>query len=96
MKQASFIAINERENALDCLEKLAGFLDSTDEDPMAWKWAIVAMHGALYGFAVSALRDCPANDIDWNKESRHLMAINVAIEKCAQGEAGNQLAVSPV
>ena len=51
-----FLSLNEQSNSLDYLDRSVRFLGEVNEDPMAWKWATIALHGALYGFAVCASR----------------------------------------
>jgi hypothetical protein len=53
MRRKSLL-LTERTNALDYLEKAYFFILQTEADFFAWKWVIIALHGALYGFAVSA------------------------------------------
>lgn len=49
------LAITTETNAIDYLEKSYYFICQTVERPYAWKWVAISLHGALYGFAVSAL-----------------------------------------
>lgn len=66
MNLLSNIELNEVDNALDCLEATYEFLHSPNEKKPenSWleprlknklKWASIALHGAVYGFAVCAL-----------------------------------------
>jgi hypothetical protein len=51
----SKIDIDEKDNSIDFLEKTAFFLEKVKEDINWWKWVIISLHGALYGFMVCAL-----------------------------------------
>ncbi len=53
---AKWLRLTEEKNALDYLEKAAYFIKKTSEDYVNWKWVILGLHGALYGFAISACR----------------------------------------
>ena len=50
-----WMRLSEHLNALDYLEKAFEFIRLADKDEMAWKWVTIALHGALYGFAICAL-----------------------------------------
>lgn len=54
-------------NAIDNLKKAEHFLLNTD-DPFRWKWASIALSGALYGFMIYALGDTNYHDVlDFSK-----------------------------
>lgn len=46
---------NELENAIDYLEKAAYYYNNR-EDPYWFKWLMISLHGALYGFGVCAVK----------------------------------------
>lgn len=48
------LRLTEKTNALDYLEKAYLFISQTEADFLAWKWVVIALHGALYGFAICA------------------------------------------
>jgi hypothetical protein len=54
-----WLRLDERINALDNLRMCAHFLRTLDE-PIRWKWAIVALHQALYGYAIAAVQGSDA------------------------------------
>lgn len=54
--QENSINFTEESNAIDYLEKAHYFLSLVKQDLINWKWVILALHGALYGFAICALR----------------------------------------
>ncbi len=51
-----YLRLTEETNALDCLERACIWLQEVEQDVMLWKWVILALYGAVYGFAVSACR----------------------------------------
>jgi hypothetical protein len=51
----SWLRINERENAIDFLEKAALFLGRGD-DSNQWKWVVISLFNALYGFLICAIQ----------------------------------------
>jgi hypothetical protein len=53
---SNYIRTDEKQNAFDSLEKTTFFLERTKKDSSWWKWATIALHSALYGFMVCALR----------------------------------------
>ena len=52
-KPKDFLSLSEIENAIDNLEMVAYFLENISSE-IKWKWAIIALHQALYGFAISS------------------------------------------
>ncbi|MCJ7552531.1 MAG: hypothetical protein MUO34_01490 [Ignavibacteriaceae bacterium] len=53
---AKWIRFDEQTNALDYLEKSFSFLQTVEQNPQNWKWVIITLHSALYGFAISACK----------------------------------------
>ena len=49
-----YLRLTEETNALDYLERAGQFIKEAVTDSKAWKWVILSLHGALYGFAISA------------------------------------------
>lgn len=39
-------------NSLDYFSRSLAFLRQAPEDPHAWKWVFISLHGALYGFSI--------------------------------------------
>lgn len=54
--QENHIDFTEESNAIDYLEKAYYFLTLVKQNPINWKWVILALHGALYGFAICTLQ----------------------------------------
>ena len=57
-----WLRLDERTNAIDNLEMCSYFLRNLPE-PRRWKWAIIAIHQALYGFAVAAVQGTNSSSV---------------------------------
>src|SRR4030067_991618 len=51
-----WLRLTEEINALDYLQQAHNFLLHTEKNPIFWKWVIISLYGALYGFAICALK----------------------------------------
>lgn len=71
-------------NALDYLEKAYRYICETENDPIAWKWVILSLHSALYGFAICACQGTnPENVIKkTNKGREFLISFDEALKRC--------------
>jgi hypothetical protein len=71
-------------NALDYLERAGQFITEADTNPKAWKWVVLALHGALYGFAIAACKGTNYETIirRTKKGAEHLISLNEALIKC--------------
>lgn len=74
----SFLELDERENAIDNLEMAAYFLENIHTN-MKWKWEIIAIHQALYGFLICALQGTDARQTvyDRKKDSGKAILLHV-------------------
>lgn len=50
-----WLELDELENAIDNLEMASYFLEQIKSEKK-WKWAIIATHQALYGFAICSIK----------------------------------------
>ena len=79
-----YLRLDEKTNAIDYLEKAYIFIKQTENDNMAWKWAIITLHTALYGFAICACAGtspeivAPKN----KKGERQLISLGKALRYC--------------
>ena len=75
-------------NALDFLERAGEFIRQTESDIKAWKWVILALHGALYGFAISACRSTDYKNIirRTKKGVERLISLDEALRICQDGK----------
>jgi len=78
---AKYVRFTEELNALDYLEKAYQATRRFPRDRTAWKWAVIGLHGALYSFAICALKGT-----DWTRVTRpgtkKLIAFDEAIKRC--------------
>jgi len=75
-------------NALDFLERAGRFIQQTESDTKAWKWVILSLHGALYGFAICACRSTDYGNIihKTKKGVERLISLDDALRICQDGE----------
>lgn len=90
-KTLGHISFTQETNALDYLEKAYFFTSKIYEDEYAWKWIVLALHGALYGFAVSACRG--TNNLGVEKNG-WLISFDDALKKCQDSELMNMTVIS--
>lgn len=72
-------------NALDYLRRGVGFLREVEAgEAHAWKWAVIGLHGALYGFAVSAAHGTNPDNVTHVTKSgaRKLDTFDAVLKKC--------------
>lgn len=79
-----WLRFTEETNALDFLEHTGGFIARTELDIKAWKWVVLSLHGALYGFAIVA---CKGTDYEslvqrTKKGEMRLIPLGEAIKRC--------------
>lgn len=53
--KSKYIKFTEESNSIDYLEKACFYIQSIKTKPTNWKWVILSLHGALYGFMICAL-----------------------------------------
>jgi hypothetical protein len=77
------LSFTEESNALDYLEKAFYYIREIDHDHTAWKWVILSLHGAIYGFAVSACRGTnPSTVTRKTKKGDRLIPFDEALKMC--------------
>ena len=86
------LTLTEELNALDYFEKAVQFMREADQSAIAWKWVVIGLHGALYGFAVSACRGTDSSSV---VHKGHLISFEEAIRRCEEGRNGKPLSLSP-
>lgn len=82
----NFLCIDEKENAIDSLVMATKFLESVNSDVYHWKWIVIALHNALYGFMICALeKGNPDNVCKYDKKqkkyTRWLIGFQTALER---------------
>ena len=79
-----YLEITEEINALDFLEKTYFFISQNEIKAIDWKWVSIALHGALYGFAICMLKGTNYERVifkDKNNINR-LISLDEAIKRC--------------
>jgi len=72
---------DEKENTIDFLEATARF--GAGRTKHKWKWIAISIHGALYGFAILAVKGTdPASVVNNNR----LIGIHDALRRCERDE----------
>lgn len=79
-----WLRLTEATNALDYLEQTHRFIHETEAIVFAWKWVVIALHGALYGFAVCVCQGSASRSVVWkNKRGKdRLISFDKALELC--------------
>ena len=79
------LTLTEETNALDYLERAGQFITEADTNPTAWKWVVLALHGALYGFAIAACKGTNYETVirKTKKGAEHLISLDEALTRCA-------------
>jgi hypothetical protein len=81
---AKWIRFTEEDNALDYLDKAAFYISQTEKDKKSWKWVILSLHGALYGFAICAIKGTNPDRVTYTNKKGKVMLIsfNQALNRC--------------
>jgi len=84
MIQREYVRFTEESNALDYLEKTIEFIRHVEANPTDWKWAIISLHGALYGFLICALKGTNSDNVlvPCKKGGRRLISFAEALKRC--------------
>ncbi len=82
--QAKWIRFDELSNALDYLEKCFSFLKTVEQEPQNWKWVIITLHSALYGFAIAACKGMNSESVIARTKRGHekLIDFDKALKRC--------------
>ena len=84
-----YLRIDEKENAIDSLQKATEFLKNTKNDQLYWKWFIVAIHHAVYHFMLLALQNSDQSGI-W-KEPKKLVDYGLSRKVVDTEDSKNKL-----
>ena len=83
MSEPKWLEFSEEINALDNLEKTYFFVQQTIQDKKAWKWVVLCVYSAMYGFAICALKGTnPDRGIIKTKKGDRLINFAEAIDRC--------------
>jgi hypothetical protein len=98
MANPEYARFSEESNALDYLEKTIEFIHRVDANPTDWKWVILSLHGALYGFMICALKGTDPDRVvrKNNKGEKRLISFNEALKRCQDPQYINMTTHSKV
>ncbi len=84
MVYAKWMRYDEQTNALDYLEKCYHFIKTVDKERQNWKWVIITLHSAIYGFAISACRGTNSDSVIQRTKRGHerLIDFDEALKRC--------------
>lgn len=84
MPKAKYLRLSEQTNALDYLEQAYSYILQTEVNAIAWKWVVLALHGALYGFAICALKGTNPDNVTYmtNRGEIRLISFGKALKRC--------------
>lgn len=84
MVNAKWMRYDEQTNALDYLEKGYQFIKTVDKERQNWKWLIITLHSAMYGFAISACKGTNSDSVikRTKKGYERLIDFDEALKNC--------------
>jgi hypothetical protein len=81
--EAKWLRVDEQTNAVNYLEMLNNFVYKVDENRFYWKWVMISLHGAMYGFAVSTIRGTNSDSVViTTKNGERLISFDEALRRC--------------
>jgi hypothetical protein len=82
--EKKYLHLTEEINALDYLEQAYHYIQQTENIDIAWKWVVITLHGALYGFSICALKgtDYARVTTKNRKGVERLISFNEALKRC--------------
>lgn len=75
-----WLRLDELSNAIDNLEMCGHFL-ATLPHPVRWKWGILALHQAIYGFAICAVKGTDDMSVLQRRRGPRLISIWEALKR---------------
>lgn len=76
-----YARFTEGSNSVDYLEKAVSFIKSAESKPEDWKWVVLALHGALYGFMICTLKGSAIDNVSTGKKQK-LIGFKEALKRC--------------
>lgn len=89
---AKWLRLSEEINAIDYLYRAYYFIKQTEKDKTAWKWVVISLFGALYGFAICTLKGTSSLGVI-DKNGR-LIYLGEAIKRCQDPRFMNMTVMS--
>ena len=82
--KAKWLRFTEETNAFDYLKSAVFFIKRTEADKTAWKWVILSLHGALYGYAICAIKSTNPDRVTYKNKKGKVMLISFdeALKRC--------------
>ncbi|SNX60424.1 hypothetical protein SAMN06296273_1891 [Nitrosomonas ureae] len=82
--KGKYLYFTEEANAIDYLERAGEFISQVMTDENAWKWVMLSLHGALYGFAIAACKGSDYQSVVKISRKGHerLITLDEALEMC--------------
>jgi hypothetical protein len=79
-----WLRFSEETNALDYLEQAYRYINETEKNINAWKWVILTLHGALYGFAICALKGTNPDNVTFETKEgkKRLIYFDESLKRC--------------
>lgn len=100
MSPPRYVQFTATSNALDYLHRACKYIHETERNPLSWKWVVIAMHGALYGFAVCALKGTNPDRVRMRGKSGQvrntLIDFDDALKRCQEPEQMYPANVMPI
>jgi len=84
--RAKCLRLSEETNALDYLEQVYHYIRQTKTNVIAWKWVILTLHGALYGFAICACKGTNPDNVTQENVTqgsvKKLISFDKVLKRC--------------
>lgn len=80
-----WLQLTEEINTLDYLEQAYHYIRQTKTKDIAWKWVVLTLHGALYGFAICALQGTNPDNVIFRTKKKgieKLISFGEALKRC--------------
>ncbi len=79
-----YIRLTEEANAIDYLEKARLFIQLAERTNIEWKWVVISLYSALYGFAICCLKGTNYHRVLDPSVKKHykLISFKEAIKRC--------------
>jgi hypothetical protein len=83
-----WLRIDTLSNAVDYLNRATEFIRESEREIYAWKWAVISLHGALYSFAICAIKGTDDTSVTYEtkKGERMLIGFNESLRRCKDAD----------
>jgi hypothetical protein len=82
--KTKYFELSEESNAIDYLEQASNYICQAETSIKTWKWVVITLHGALYGFAICALHGTNLHKVTFTtkKNKMKLISFDEALRRC--------------